>query len=125
MANAGHLPPYLNTEELQSPPALPLGIVPAAEYDEVRFQLTEIDRLTLYTDGLLEARNAAGELFGFARIAELLGSTGDADKIADTAQQFGQDDDITVLTVAMAMAAAEVAVRSAQWATASSTANIV
>jgi hypothetical protein len=125
LANAGHLPPYLNTEEVQSPPALPLGLVPAAEYDEVRFQLTDIDRLTLYTDGLLEARNAAGELFGFARIAELLGSTGDADKIADTAQRFGQDDDITVLTVAMAMAPAEVAVRSAQWATASSTANIV
>ena len=115
LANAGHLPPYLNTAELESPPALPLGLVPAAEYDEVRFQLTAIDRLTLFTDGLLEARNAAGELFGFSRIAELLATTGDPENIADAARQFGQDDDITVLTVAMAMAPAEVSLRSAQW----------
>ncbi len=119
LANAGHLPPYLNTAELQSPSALPLGVVPEAEYDAQRFQLREIDRLTLYTDGLLEARNAGGELFGFARIAELLATTGDAEKIADAAQQFGQDDDITVLTVARAMAPTEVAVRSSQWGKAS------
>ncbi len=115
LANAGHLPPFLNRTEIQSPPALPLGIVPEAEYDAVRFQLTEIDRLTLYTDGLLEARNAAGDLFGFARIAELLAKTCEADKIADAAQLFGQDDDITVLTVAMAMAPTEVTVRSGSW----------
>jgi serine phosphatase RsbU (regulator of sigma subunit) len=99
--------------------------VPEAGYDEVRFRLTETDRLTLYTDGLLEARNPGGELFGFTRIAELLGITGDADKIADAAQQFGQDDDITVVSVAMAMAPAEVAVRSSQWSSASTAAGIV
>jgi len=124
LANAGHLPPYLNDTEMQLPPALPLGILPDAEYDAARFKLTEIDRLTLYTDGLLEARNAAGELFGFARIAELLANTGDAEKIADAAQQFGQDDDITVLTVVMAMAPAEVAVRSARWSKTPSTAGV-
>jgi hypothetical protein len=124
LANAGHLPPYLNDSEVQLPPALPLGIVPDAEYDTERLKLTEIDRLTLYTDGLLEARDAAGELFGFARIAELLAHTADANKIADAAQQFGQDDDITVLTVAMAMAPTEVAVRSAQWGKAPSTASV-
>ncbi len=124
LANAGHLPPYLNDAEVQLPPALPLGILPDAEYDAVRLKLTEIDRLTLYTDGLLEARNGAGELFGFARIAELLANTGDAEKIADAAQRFGQDDDITVLTVVMAMAPAEVAVRSAQWGKAPSTASV-
>jgi serine phosphatase RsbU (regulator of sigma subunit) len=123
MANAGHLPPYLNAAEIQSPPALPLGIVSEAEYDEVRFRLTEIDRITLYTDGLLEARNPDGELFGFARIAEMLANTGDAEKIADAAQNFGQDDDITVLTIAMAMAPAEVAVKSAQWGGAASVAS--
>jgi hypothetical protein len=125
LANAGHLPPYLNTAEVQSPPALPLGLVPAAEYEEVRFHLTEVDRLTLYTDGLLEARNQAGELFGFARIAALLANTTDAEKIADAAQRFGQDDDITVLTVAVAMAPSEVAVRSAQWAAASTATGII
>jgi serine phosphatase RsbU (regulator of sigma subunit) len=125
LANAGHLPPYLNAAEVQSPPALPLGLLPTAEYEEVRFHLTEVDRLTLYTDGLLEARNQTGELFGFARIAKLLADTGDAERIADAAQHFGQDDDITVLTVAMAMAPAEVAVRSAQWAAASTATGII
>ena len=114
VANAGHLPPYFNDTEMRLPPALPLGIVAEAEYDELPFRLSGTDRLTLYTDGLLEARNPAGELFGFARIAELLAGTGDAERVADAAQQFGQDDDITVLTVARTMMPAEVVVRSAQ-----------
>ncbi len=119
LANAGHLPPYFNVTEMQSPSALPLGIVPEAQYEALRFHLSEVDRLMLYTDGLLEARKADGELFGFSRIAELLATTGDAEKIADAAQQFGQDDDITVLTVARAMEPVEVAVRSSQWGKAS------
>jgi len=119
LANAGHLPPYFNVTEMQSPSALPLGIVPEAQYEALRFQLTEVDRLMLYTDGLLEARNSDGELFGFSRIAELLATTGDAEKIADAAQRFGQDDDITVLTVERAMEPVEVAVRSSQWGKAS------
>jgi hypothetical protein len=115
LANAGHLPPFLDVREVQLPPALPLGIVEGAEYETVRILLSETDRLTLYTDGLLEARNAEGELFGFARIAELLAATTDAEKIADAAQQFGQDDDITVLTLSRAVALVEVPVQSAQW----------
>ncbi len=115
LANAGHLPPFLNGTEIQLPPALPLGIVPEAEYD-ARAVPAHGDRSA---DALHRwaARGAqcGGELFGFARIAELLAKTGDAEKIADAAQQFGQDDDITVLTVAMAMAPAEVSVRSASW----------
>ena len=102
LANAGHLPPYLNGIEIQLPPELPLGIVAETKFDTVRILLSPGDSLTLYTDGLLEARNQAGELFGFGRIAELLTTTGNAEKIADAAQQFGQDDDITVLTLAVA-----------------------
>jgi len=60
------------------------------------------DRLTLYTDGLLEARNPAGDLFGFDRIAHLLSTHPDSPEIAAAAQQFGQDDDITVLTLTFA-----------------------
>jgi hypothetical protein len=100
IANAGHLPPFMNAAEVALPPALPLGLVPHAEYDVLRFQMAEGDRLTLYTDGLLEARNAAGELFGFERIAELLATSPDGPRIASVAQAFGQDDDITVLTIA-------------------------
>jgi Stage II sporulation protein E (SpoIIE) len=102
VANAGHLPPYLNGEEVPLPPALPLGLVPEAEYEPIEVSMGSGDRLTLYTDGLLEARNVAGELFGFTRIAELLATPRDAKEIAEAAQQFGQEDDITVLTLTFA-----------------------
>jgi serine phosphatase RsbU (regulator of sigma subunit) len=99
IANAGHPPPYLNGEEVDLPPALPLGLTPNAEYELIEVSMAGDDQLTLYTDGLLEARNAAGELFGFNRIAEFLATPRDAQQIADAAQQFGQEDDITVLSV--------------------------
>lgn len=100
VANAGHLPPFLNGKELALPPALPLGIVAAMEYGSTELRLEPGDRLTLYTDGVLEARNAEGELFGFERMRAVSGET--AQEIADAAQQFGQEDDITVLTLAFA-----------------------
>jgi hypothetical protein len=103
-ANAGHLPPYLNASELHLPAALPLGLLPEAEYESLRFQLAPSQRLTLYTDGLLEARNSAGDLFGFERIARMLAESPDASALADAAQRFGQDDDITVLTLSLAPA---------------------
>lgn len=54
-------------------------------------------QLTLLTDGVVEARDADGKLFGFGRTAAL--STQPAEEIARAAQQFGQEDDITVLTL--------------------------
>src|SRR5262249_2130165 len=71
-ANAGHLPPFLNHHEFEVPPALPLGLVASASYDETTLRLNVNDRLTLYTDGLLEARNPSGELYGFERLQQLL-----------------------------------------------------
>ena len=60
----------------------------------------------LMTDGVAEAQDATGNLFGFDRIAELLRSGIAAAALATAAQDFGQEDDITVLTVArMAQAA--------------------
>ena len=100
LANAGHLPPFLNGEELELTPALPLGIVEEAEYSATKRKLDAGDRLTLYTDGLLEARNTEGELFGFERVREW--SARPAEEIATEAQRFGQDDDITVLTLEFA-----------------------
>ncbi len=102
IANAGHLPPYLNGRELALHPALPLGLMPDADYEPTKIALANGDRLTLYTDGLPEARNAAGELFGFTRVAEVLAALSDAHQIAEAAQQFGQEDDITVLTFTFA-----------------------
>jgi len=101
IANAGHLPPFLNGKEVELPPALPLGLMEAAEYEPLHLQMDRGDRLTLYTDGLLEARNAAGELFGFERIAELLARPREAHEVAEAAQRFGQDDDITVLSLTL------------------------
>ena len=104
LANAGHLPPFLNGHEFPLLPALPLGLLPEAGYETTALHLAAGDQLTLYTDGLLEARNPAGELFGFARIAAIAGKS--SEQIATAAQQFGQDDDITVLTLTLAPVAA-------------------
>jgi len=104
LVNAGHLPPYLNSRELSFEGALPLGAVPGMQFAVSRFNLAAGDSLLLMTDGVVEARNAQGELFGFERIAELLRTGSDGTSIAAAAQDFGQEDDITVLTLTMAAA---------------------
>jgi hypothetical protein len=101
-ANAGHLPPYRNGEEIQIENGFPLGLVPDAAYIETRLQLEPQDTLTLISDGVLEARNLQGELFGFERTKSI--SREPAEKIARIAQAFGQEDDITVLTLSFAPA---------------------
>jgi len=99
VANAGHLAPYLSGQEIAVENGFPLGITAEADYPEVTMQLPVGAQLTLYTDGVVEARARSGELFGFDRAAGL--STQPAEVIAQTAQSFGQDDDITVLTVSL------------------------
>ena len=64
------------------------------------FHSAQVNPCSLISDGVIEARNAQGELFGFERAASL--STQSADQIANAAKQFGQEDDITVLTLARA-----------------------
>jgi serine phosphatase RsbU (regulator of sigma subunit) len=99
-ANAGHLSPYVSGKEVAVECGLPLGLEEHAVYKESRFQLRAGAQLTLLSDGVVEARNAQGELFGFERSAQL--STEPAEKVAQAAQAFGQEDDITVLTLALA-----------------------
>jgi serine phosphatase RsbU (regulator of sigma subunit) len=53
--------------------------------------------VTFTSDGVVEARDAKGELLGFDRVVRLMSQT--AAEIADAAQRWGQEDDITVLTV--------------------------
>jgi hypothetical protein len=106
MANAGHLPPFLNSQEVALPGGLPLGVLAEGHYEEVRLYLHPGDRLLLMSDGVVEARQPSGELFGFERVHNL--SNQSAFYIADAAKAFGQEDDITVLTIrrlAQAMAA--------------------
>ncbi|MGC1421039.1 MAG: PP2C family protein-serine/threonine phosphatase [Terracidiphilus sp.] len=98
LANAGHLPPYRNGEELQVSSDLPLGISPEETYKECSFHLEPGDQLTLLSDGVLEATDKMGELFGFERVRAISAQT--AESIAGAALKFGQEDDITVLTLA-------------------------
>jgi Stage II sporulation protein E (SpoIIE) len=99
LANAGHLPPYLNGQPVAMEGALPLGIFAAAEPSLMHFQLNPGDRLVLISDGILEATNKHRELFGFERIATFLATRSSAASLADAAQSFGQDDDISVISV--------------------------
>ena len=97
VANAGHIAPYLNGRELPLENGLPLGLVAESTYPESTFHQEENEQITLLTDGVVEARAASGELFGFERTASIAAQS--AESISKTAQAFGQDDDITVLTL--------------------------
>ncbi len=97
VANAGHIAPYLQGIELEVLNGLPLGLTEESVYPETVLTLPEDAQLTLVTDGVVEARARTGELLGFERTATL--STRPAESIADAAQEFGQEDDITVLTL--------------------------
>ncbi|MGA9424562.1 MAG: PP2C family protein-serine/threonine phosphatase, partial [Terracidiphilus sp.] len=99
LANAGHLAPYLNGDPLAMEGALPLGIIEGAESSVMHFQLEKGDRLILMSDGIAEATDADGHLFGFESVNELLRTAKSVTEIAGAAQAFGQDDDITVILV--------------------------
>jgi serine phosphatase RsbU (regulator of sigma subunit) len=104
LANAGHLPPYCDGEELAFESGLPLGLPSQTKYQEAKLALKPGVQLTLLTDGVVEARSASGELFGFARAQAW--SRKSAAEIVEAARDFGQEDDITVLTLALAEGAA-------------------
>ncbi len=95
VANAGHLAPYAAGREVEVEAGLPLGVVGGAEYTESSLRLD--GQFTLMSDGVVEAENAQRELFGFDRTRAI--STKSAREIADAAKAWGQNDDITVVTV--------------------------
>ena len=99
-ANAGHIAPYHSGKEICAPPSLPLGIAPDQAYELVSGHLVRGERLVLLSDGVPEARGESGELYGFERLPSL--TLLPAREIAETAQKFGQEDDITVVTLAFA-----------------------
>jgi serine phosphatase RsbU (regulator of sigma subunit) len=98
-ANAGHIAPYVSTHELETIPALPLGLVAGQTFELVQGKLIDGERLVLLSDGVPEARSQSGELFGFERTAALCLQA--AHDIARTAQEFGQEDDITVVALSV------------------------
>jgi hypothetical protein len=97
IANAGHLPPLINGEFVDGAPGIPLGLTHDAEYEETEAQA---ERVILLSDGVIEAVNKSGELYGFDR-ATRFGAMAAAE-IANIAQAWGQSDDITVVTVSRA-----------------------
>jgi hypothetical protein len=99
LANAGHLPPYLNGQPIEVEGSLPLGVLPEADVSILRFQLVEGDRMALLSDGIAEAIDPSGQLFGFDRVHELLQTRLSATELANAAQSFGQEDDISVIYV--------------------------
>jgi hypothetical protein len=99
VANAGHMPPYLNGRPVDMEGALPLGMIEVAEPSVTHLQLEPGDALMLMSDGIVEATNAEGHLFGFERICELLRSEMTAADLATAAQDFGQEDDISVISI--------------------------
>lgn len=113
-SNAGHTTPLLRRGDrvipVEDPKArtLPLGIEKDIQVDEIEVQLEPGDVLLLYTDGLLEARDPAGNLYGQERLARTLAhATGTAQAIVDAlladvdafTGQAHQSDDQTVVCV--------------------------
>jgi hypothetical protein len=97
LSNAGHLPPYLDGQEVAISGALPLGVKSGTHYETIRFQMPRGSRLTFYSDGIVEAQNPKGELFGFERSRQI--SMEPVAAIVEAAKQFGQQDDMTVIAI--------------------------
>jgi phosphoserine phosphatase RsbU/P len=97
LANAGHLPPYLDGKEIELAGTLPLGFAGAGQYEATCFVIEPGSRIVFCTDGVVEAQSRSGELFGFDRTRQI--STKTAAEISDAARDFGQSDDITVVSI--------------------------
>jgi hypothetical protein len=101
IANAGHLAPFRGGREIDLPGSLPLGLTADEQYESVTMHLQAGETVTLMTDGVLEARGPRGELYGYERLSTLMQAQPTVQHIVDEACSFGQDDDITVLSVAL------------------------
>jgi serine phosphatase RsbU (regulator of sigma subunit) len=111
-ANAGHDLPYLqrngDAEELRAR-GMPLGLMPGMGYEEKEIVLERDDSALLYSDGLVEAHDPQGEMFGFPRLRALIaehaaeeGSLGDfllRELYTFVGESWEQEDDITLLTL--------------------------
>ncbi len=99
LANAGHLPPWLNGAEVAFAGSLPLSLLASAAPEQVALEMQPGDRLTLITDGVVEARDTQGALFGFDRTQALMRQETSPLALAEAAIQYGQDDDLTVISI--------------------------
>jgi len=102
LATAGHPSPYLNGQEIVLAGSMPLGLSEAESYSQTSLEIRNGDRVVLLTDGIPEARNEQGTIFGFPRVETLLRDGASARAVADKAQQYGQNDDLTVIGIGRA-----------------------
>src|SRR3712207_8087859 len=86
-ANAGHDLPYLHrdgdAEELRAT-GMPLGLMPAMGYEEKQTVLKAGEAALFYTDGIVEAHNPKGEMFGFSRLRSFVGEQGKERSLGET-----------------------------------------
>jgi sigma-B regulation protein RsbU (phosphoserine phosphatase) len=117
-ANCGHCAPIVvrgsrggNPDRMESlaTTSMPVGLVPGAPFAEEHCDLIPGDRLVLYSDGVTEAQNGAGDFFGKSRLRDAIGgaSAKDCAGMHDAIQQALRDftggaeqsDDITLVVV--------------------------
>jgi serine phosphatase RsbU (regulator of sigma subunit) len=110
-ANAGHDLPYLHrngdAEELRAR-GMPLGLMPAMRYEEKETILHAGEAALLYSDGLVEAHDPEGDMFGFPRLRALVAEHGEKRSLGDllleelysfTGEEWEQEDDITLVAL--------------------------
>src|ERR671913_16566 len=112
-ANAGHDLPYLrrggdgDAEELRAR-GMPLGLMPGMSYEEKETILEAGEAALFYSDGLVEAHNPEGEMFGFPRLRALVAEHAEEKSLEETLLEelycfvgkgWEQEDDITLLTL--------------------------
>jgi hypothetical protein len=112
MANAGHLPPYLDGKEMELGGTLPLGFAGGGQYQTTSFVIEPGSRIVFCTDGVVEAQDRDGALFGFDRTRQI--STRTAAEIGDAARDFGQSDDITVVAIERNAASSQLGIARSQ-----------
>jgi serine phosphatase RsbU (regulator of sigma subunit) len=110
-ANAGHDLPYVrrggDAEELMAR-GMPLGLMPGMTYEEKEIELEAGEAALFYSDGLVEAHNPEGEMFGFPRLQTLVAEHAKGEPLVDflmeelysfTGERWEQEDDITLVTL--------------------------
>jgi serine phosphatase RsbU (regulator of sigma subunit) len=111
-ANAGHDLPCLHrtsgeAEEMRAT-GMPLGLMPGMGYEEKETILKSGEAALFYSDGLVEAHDAKGEMFGFPRLQSLVSKYGEERPLGDsllevlhsfTGEGWEQEDDITLVTL--------------------------
>ena len=115
-AKAGHDPPYVrrrgDCEELRAR-GMPLGLMPQMSCEEMGTDLEVGEAVLFYSDGLVEAHDTKGEMFGFPRLRALISEHSKERSLGEflleklysfTGEDWEQEDDITLVTLRRSMA---------------------